>query len=107
MSTHDNERRELDDVLTAYLASGAMDSDSLERWIQRYPEYTHELTDFAVARTLSDSMPIDPDSAQVTDSTLVERSLLVVNELLAKKEQVEPAGALAGSSGAQRLSGLM
>ena len=96
MSTHDKERRELDDVLTAYLASGAMDSDSLERWIERYPEYENELTDFAVARTLSDSMPIDPGGALVTDSTLVERGLRVVNGLLAKKEHVKPAGVLAG-----------
>src|SRR6202022_818218 len=39
MSTHDKGRRELDDVLTAYLATGAMDSDSLERGTERYPEY--------------------------------------------------------------------
>ena len=73
MSTHDKERRELDDVLTAYLASGAMDSNSLERWIERYPEYEKELTNFAVARMLSDSMPIDPGAALVTDSTFNAR----------------------------------
>jgi hypothetical protein len=107
MSTHNDQRRELDDVLTGYLAAGAMDSDSLRQWIEHYPEYEQELTDFAMAWMLSESLPVPPGAAQVTDSRLVERGMQAVQQLLTKKQQPESAALLASSSAAEQISGLM
>jgi DNA-binding LacI/PurR family transcriptional regulator len=110
MSTHSNnadDRRELDDVLTGYLAAGAIDSDSLDLWIERYPEYEQELTNFALAWMLSESLPVAPDADRVPDTRLVERGMQAVQQLLVTKQHPEPAAVLAGSSAADRISGLM
>ena len=72
----------LEDVLDAYVASDVDPNGRLDEWIQRYPEYERELTDFAVSWSLMESLPPAPDSEKVDEDTLVLRGMSVVQNLL-------------------------
>jgi len=89
---------ELDDVLDALLATGAPSATALREFIQRYPQFQHELTEFAASWQLSEALPMSPDVQRVSDEMIVERGIRAVNELLSGRQfQVEPAGVPVGS----------
>src|SRR5437879_3470990 len=86
---------ELDDVLDAFVAAGA---PSLRDFVQRYPQFEAELTEFAVSWQLSEALPASPDVEQVTDATIVDRGLRAVRELLSTRRfQIDPGGISVGS----------
>ena len=92
------EQVELDDVLDAFLATGAPSATALREFIQRYPQFQHELTEFAASWQLSEALPMSPDVQRVSDEMIVERGLRAVDELLSGREfQVAPAGVPVGS----------
>ena len=72
----------LEDVLDAYVASGAGPNDPLDEWVQSYPEYEEEIIDFAVSWSLMNSLPPAPDVEEVDEETLVLRGMSVVQNLL-------------------------
>ena len=78
----------LEDILDAYVASGDIPDRSLDEWIQRYPEYEKELTEFAVSWTLMESLPPAPEAAKVDECVLVLRGMSIVQNLLHKQSQV-------------------
>jgi transcriptional regulator with XRE-family HTH domain len=89
---------ELDDVLDAFLATGAPSATALREFIQRYPQFQQELTEFAASWQLSEALPMSPDVQRVSDEMIVERGIRAVNELLSGRQfQVEPAGVPVGS----------
>src|SRR5438270_12227783 len=89
---------ELDDVLDALLATGAPSATALREFIQRYPQFQQELTEFAASWQLSEALPMSPDVQRVSDEMIVERGIRAVNELLSHRQlQVEPAGVPVGS----------
>lgn len=75
-------REKLEDVLDAYVASGADPNDPLDEWIRLYPEYEKELIEFAVSWSLMKSLPPAPDAEEVDEDTLVLRGMSVVQNLL-------------------------
>ena len=86
-----NERLNLEDILDAYVASNDGPNYSLDEWIQCYPEYEKELTEFAVSWTLMESLPPSPDSEEVEESVLVLRGMSIVQNLLHNQSQIEPS----------------
>lgn len=72
----------LEDVLDAYVASGADPNDPLDEWIRLYPEYEEELIEFAVSWSLMKWLPPAPDAEEVDEDTLVLRGMSVVQNLL-------------------------
>ncbi len=72
----------LEDVLDAFVASDVDPNSTLDEWIQRYPEYEQELTDFAVSWGLMRSLPPAPDAEEVDEDTLVLRGMSIVQNLL-------------------------
>ena len=85
------ERPELEDILDAYVASGDSPALSLNEWVQRYPEYEKELTEFAVSWTLMESLPPAPESEEVEESVLVLRGMSIVQNLLHNQSQATSA----------------
>ncbi|MCL4239729.1 MAG: hypothetical protein KJ048_00100 [Dehalococcoidia bacterium] len=84
------ERQTLADVLDAFIASGAgPESPLLAEWIRRYPQYTHELTEFAASWSLMRSLPPALDADEVDEETLVLRGMSVVQNLLHKQPQTQ------------------
>ena len=81
------ERPELEAILDAYVASGDAPDSSLNEWVQRYPEYEKELTEFAVSWTLMESLPPAPESEKVDESVLILRGMSIVQNLLYKQSQ--------------------
>ncbi|MCY4653112.1 MAG: hypothetical protein OXC95_08105, partial [Dehalococcoidia bacterium] len=77
-----NRLERLEDVLDAYVASDVNPNEALDEWIQRYPEYEQELTDFAVSWSLMRSLPPAPDAEEVDEDTLVLRGMSIVQNLL-------------------------
>ena len=86
------ERQTLEDVLDAFVASGAgPNSASLAEWIRRYPQYERELTEFAASWSLMRSLPPAPDAEEVDEETLVLRGMSVVQNLLHKQHLAQAA----------------
>ena len=83
------ERQSLEDILDAYVASDESPDSSLDEWIQRYPEYEKELTEFAVSWTLMESLPPAPESEKVEESVLVLRGMSIVQNLLHDQSQAD------------------
>ena len=80
----------LEDVLDAYVASGAgPNSASLAEWICRYPRYERELTEFAASWSLMRSLPPAPDAKEVDEEALVLRGMSVVQDLLRRQAAPE------------------
>ena len=77
----------LEDILDAYVASGDSPDHSLDEWIEHYPQYEKELTEFAVSWTLMESLPSAPESEKVEESVLVLRGMSIVQNLLHKQSQ--------------------
>lgn len=84
------ERPPLEDVLDAFVASGAgPNSASLHEWIRRYPKYERDLTEFAASWSLMKWLPPSPDAEEVDEKTLVLRGMSVVQNLLHKQLQAQ------------------
>jgi hypothetical protein len=82
--THQIERPELEDVLDAYVATVSVPSSTtLAAWIQRYPYYEQELTEFTVAWCQMQSLPsaehAEPDD---NEETLLLHDMKIVQNLL-------------------------
>lgn len=88
---NDHTRREtLEDVLDAYVATvSAPDSASLREWIERYPQFEQELTEFAVAWSRSHWLPAASGPA-LTDDTVILRGMSIVRNLLHEKAAEKP-----------------
>lgn len=81
-------RETIEDVLNAYVDSATESSyTALTEWIQRYPEYEKELTDFTVSWSLRETLPRSADAKEVDEETLVLRGMSVVQSILNKEEQ--------------------
>ena len=85
-------RDKLEDVLDAYVASGADPNDPLDEWIRHYPEYEEELIEFAVSWSLMKSLPPAPDAEEIDEDTLVLRGMSVVQNLLHAKSLGSTSG---------------
>ena len=72
----------LEDVLDAYVASGVDQIAALEQWIQRYPQYEQELTDFAVSWSLMESMPSGSNAKEIDEEVLILRGMSLVQNIL-------------------------
>ena len=81
MSNH-REQETLDDVLDAYLdVAPDPSAEDLAAWVQQYPQYYKELTDFTVARSLMLYLP--PVSTEpVDEAALFTRGMSVVRTVL-------------------------
>ena len=77
-----NQVGRLEDVLDAFVASDVNPNEALGEWIQRYPEYEQELTEFVVSWSLMKSLPPAPDAEEVDEDTLVLRGMSIVQNLL-------------------------
>lgn len=78
----------IEDVLNEYVASIAEpNQDDLEVWIQRYPQYKQELTEFTVSWSLMERLPPHPDVEEIDQETLTLRGMSVVKNLLHQKNQ--------------------
>lgn len=85
-------RERLENILDAFVATGdTPDSATLEAWIHRYPEYSQELTDFAVSWSLMLSLPPSPSVESVDDESLILRGMSVVQNLLHKQRSIIPS----------------
>lgn len=90
------ERQTLEDVLDAFVASGASPNGaSLAEWIRRFPQHERELTEFAASWSLMKWLPPSPDAEEVDEKTLVLRGMSVVQNLLHKQLQAQAAPATA------------
>ena len=72
----------LEDVLDAYVTSGVDQIAALDQWIQRYPQYERDLTDFAVSWSLMESMPTGRNVKEIDEEVLILRGMSVVQNLL-------------------------
>jgi hypothetical protein len=108
------ERPELEDVLDAYVAEVETPSSAtLAEWIQRYPHYERELTEFTVAwcqmQSLSPAEGTEPDE---DDEALLRHGMNIVQNLLQKQSMQPPSqtqgkhDAFAGLLAQGRSSGL-
>ena len=81
----------LEDLLNNYASTEQNPShDGLTRWIQEYPEYKNELTEFTVTWGLMEHLPpvLSPD--KVNQETLVLRAMSIVEDRLhAAKERMK------------------
>ena len=62
----DKTRPDLDDILFEFV--GAMDRPdwaTVQQWMARYPYYAREISDFAAAWTLSEHMPVNPETEAI------------------------------------------
>lgn len=101
MNQH-NGREKLEDVLNYYTASVSEPSRAvLWEWIQRYPHYERELTEFTVSWTLMENLPMHPEAKEANEETLVRRGMSVVEQLLPEDQ---PLAGLLSESKAQGLS---
>src|SRR5262249_4705799 len=91
MMNEDTREERLDDVLGAFLLSGG-DAANLKSWIQRYPEFAEELTDFVAARTLMNSLPAAPDA--IPEAELTMRTQTVLERVLANVSAEPQAAAI-------------
>jgi len=83
------EKRDLEDVLNDYVAMEQNPSHGgLKKWIQQYPEYKKELTEFTVNWGLMEHLPQVPIPKEASQETLVLRAMSIVEDRLhALKEQ--------------------
>ena len=72
----------LEEVLDAYLASDVDTDAALDEWIERYPEFEQELTDFAITWNLMRSLPPANDANELDMDTLVLRGMSIVQNVL-------------------------
>ena len=80
-------RETVDDVLNAYVASSAEPSyEALTKWIQCYPHFEKELTEFTVGWSLRETLTPDEETEEVDEDTLVLRGMSVVQSILNKEE---------------------
>ena len=81
----------LEDVLNDYVSTEQNPShEGLKKWIQQYPEYKRELTEFTVNWSLMEHLPHVLEPHEVNQETLVLRAMSIVEDRLhAAKERVK------------------
>ncbi len=73
----------LEDVLDAYVeATGKPSRDALKEWIQRYPQFKKDLTDFTVNWALMKHLPPTEGAEKTDENTLVLRAMSIVQDRL-------------------------
>ena len=83
-----------DDVLYAFATEAVHDPTQLAEWVRRYPQYSRDLTDFALHHSIMEHGPnAEPDPA--ADEALVVRAMEVVEAVLAGRAAAKPAHATA------------
>lgn len=88
-----NGQESVETVLDAFVSSEPDPSTTaLQRWIVRYPNYERELTDFAAAWILMDTLPPAPGTEKTDEEALVERGQAVIDTVFPKEEQPAPGG---------------
>ena len=76
----------LEDILDSYVVSSDGPTRSLDDWVQRYPEYEHEITEFAASWSLLEALPPAPDAEEVDEDTLVLWGMSVVQNVLHERQ---------------------
>ncbi|MGI8552458.1 MAG: hypothetical protein ACR2PL_16970 [Dehalococcoidia bacterium] len=81
---NDYTRDELvEDVLDAYMtAASDPDWNTLVTWIERYPQFERELTEFAVAWSRVEALPEPPELSPAQTERFVQRGMVAVQRLL-------------------------
>lgn len=84
----------LEDVLDAYLeASSNPDYATLMAWIEQYPEYAEELTEFTIARNMMNALP-EPEVSEQEEAELIAYGKSVIQSIFgtgqSKQEIVIP-----------------
>ena len=73
----------LEDVLNDYVSTEQNPShEGLKKWIQQYPEYKRELTEFTVNWSLMEHLPHVLEPHEVNQETLVLRAMSIVEDRL-------------------------
>ena len=79
-------RETVDDVLNAYVASSVEPSyEALTKWIQCYPHFEKELTEFTVGWSLRETLTPVEETEEVEEDILVLRGMSVVQGILNKE----------------------
>ncbi len=91
--THPIERPELEDVLDAYVVEVETPiSATLAEWIQRYPQYERELTEFTVAWGQMQSLaPAEGTEHDKDEEALLLRGMNIVQNLLHTQPAQSPS----------------
>ncbi len=85
---------QLDDVLDAYMATAASpDWATLVSWIERYPAFEQELTEFAVSWSRAEALAPVSEPAQAEVEERVRRGVAVARRVLAAQPGVAAAEA--------------
>ena len=88
-----NRRENVETVLDAFVSSGPEPGTvALQRWIVRYPYYERELTDFAAAWILMDTLPPDPDTEEKDEQALIERGQAIIDAVFSGDEVPSSVG---------------
>lgn len=83
-----NEVVELDDVLNEYVSSTENPSHAnLMEWIQRYPQFENELTEFTVNWSVMKTLPPIGEISKNLEDRLINKGMSVVQNLLYQKRQ--------------------
>lgn len=89
MSKHP-EQDTLDDVLNAYLdVAPTPSAEDLAVWVQKYPQYREELTEFTVARSLMLHLPANSDP--LDETALFTRGVSVMRTVLQREREKQAA----------------
>lgn len=82
-----NGRESVETVLDAFVSSEPeAGTVALQKWIVRYPYYERELTDFAAAWLLMDTLPADPDTEETDEQALIEQGQAVIDAVFPGEE---------------------
>lgn len=92
MSERDG-RESVETVLDAFVSSEPEpNTTALQRWIVRYPYYERELTDFAAAWILMDTLPPDPDTEEADEEALMGQGQAVLDAMFPGEDEPSPRG---------------
>lgn len=87
---------DLEDVLDAFVAAdedrglNGGPGDLLADWIERYPRYARELTEYAAASAIVQALPPSPRAGEIDESALIQRGMRVVQRI---RSRVAPPSA--------------
>lgn len=88
--SNQNKQITLDDILDAFMASVERpDHAALTAWVQHYPQYAQELTEFAASWGLMETLPPVADNDAVSEETLVLRGMSIVQNILHDQRQTQ------------------
>src|SRR5262245_54482951 len=89
---HQTEREQLENVLYAYQAASTNPNyATLSEWIDRYPYYEQELTEFTIAQNMIHMLP-EPVITEQEEAELIDFGRNVIQSLIGKiRTSQEPA----------------